>query len=910
MNQDDEILEIFLEESREHLSGIEADLLEIEQEGEKVSSEVVNRAFRAIHSIKGAAGFFDLNSIKNLAHAMENILDDIRNNKLIPTSEIVSELLKGADLLNGMINSPETIESTDIGPSVERLTEILEKSDNASETQVESAPTESTAQESKEEKQASIQEVIEQIEEKPKEQEELESSQSLFPTPSPKPIMNEDVVSAAKKKPRASSLRVNVTLLDSLMSLAGELVLARNQLLQGVAAKDIVRTDRVSQRVNQITTELQDAIMSTRMQPVEIVFSKFRRIVRDLSTELGKSIDLTIEGEDVELDKTIIETIGDPLTHLIRNAADHGIEDPDTRRKAGKSATGSLRLTAINKGGQVVIEIEDDGKGIDPEAIKRKALAMGIISPEALKSMSRDAIIKLIFAPGFSTAQEVTSVSGRGVGMDVVHSNINKLGGSVDISSEVGKGTLLSIQLPLTLSIIPSLMLIEGGHHFAIPQANLLELQRIRPEDVQHRIERIGNASMLRSRGELLPLTRLAEQLGMPQSQTIRELADRRSFDHNNPREENYDGHEKRACTERRSKALNIAVVESGDYRFGLVVDSLEDSSEVVVKPLGYHLRNCREYAGATILGDGRPALIIDVMTIGQRLFSRDIRVDDIVTDNTQQLTEDQQTLMIVENGNNERFAIHLGVIERIDRTLEEKVQTTAGRRSIQHRNKSLLVFEIDDVANVQARKPSKRPYLIVFKVAGREVSLVVSRIVDTIDSTAKVDRVAHAQPGIHGSLIVDDRLVLLLDPQGLAISAMPELAEYTNADTKRILVADDSPFFLETIASFLEEMGHETIKAKDGKEAYSLLDQNPDVSLVVTDIEMPNWTGFEFTEALRKDKRFSELPVIAVTSLMGEAAEQRGREAGIDHYLTKLDRDQVTEHVNRCLSPSYSRTR
>jgi len=721
IQKDDELLELFLDESREHLDGIESDLLAIEEGGENIDSELVNKVFRAVHSVKGAAGFFGLHKIKELSHAMENILGLVRKEEMVPTPQIVSLLLDGADELVGMINNPDTMETVDIFAKLEKLKNVVsnslpEEKQKTIEEKIEvkspSGRTIFTVTSFELEQAKKSQnggefiylieyDLIKDIEQKSKDpykvtSELLEltalidskidvgavSSLDNFSYSSPIPfyallasIMQPDIIASlldidpqrihlvqqggvakderagsektveekttpeessdlaetkTKEEQQASaaapqantptenvapptpaeppsvkkqesnkesgkkgndakpsttkgtgSVRVNIALLDTLMTLAGEMVLTRNQLMQGVSDENTIQIEKVSQRVDQITTELQDAIMSTRMQSIDIVFHKFRRVVRDLSKELEKKINLILEGEEVELDKTIIESINDPLTHLVRNSIDHGIETPAVRTAKGKPEEGKLKLSAFHKAGQVVIGIQDDGNGIDPQRIKEKALSMGLYSAEQLNAMDEQSIIKLIFAPGFSTAEKVTDVSGRGVGMDVVNSNITKLGGVIDVESILGKGTNITIKLPLTLTIVPCLMISEEGEQFAIPQVNLLELQRIAACDVKEKIEKIGNVNVMRRRGELLPLIRLRDLLEIKNKtfvhpETGERVDDRRSsivdlrFSEETPEmaakiTEKY----KEQSDERIRSAVNIAIVAAGDFHYG-----------------------------------------------------------------------------------------------------------------------------------------------------------------------------------------------------------------------------------------------------------------------------------------------------------------------------------------------------
>ena len=390
-----------------------------------------------------------------------------------------------------------------------------------------------------------------------------------------------------------STIRVDVGLLDKLMNLVGELVLARNQVLQFTSQSADSAFLATSQRLNLITTELQGSVMKTRMQPIGNVWSKLPRVVRDLAAACGKEVRLEMEGKETELDKTIIEAIKDPLTHIVRNSVDHGIERPETRVERRKPAEGCLKMRAYHEGGQVIIEITDDGGGIDCERVKQKALQRALITPEQAARMSDHEALYLIFLPGFSTAEKVTNVSGRGVGMDVVKTNIERIGGTVDLQSQPGKGTTLKIKIPLTLAIIPALIVTSGGDRFAIPQVSLLELVRLEVEQASQQIEFIHGAPVYRLRGQLLPFAYLNRELRLNDADD--------------------DG------LKPSVEATTIVVLQADGHPFGLVVDEINDTEEIVVKPLGKQLKGVASFAGATIMGDGRVALILDVLGLAQR---------------------------------------------------------------------------------------------------------------------------------------------------------------------------------------------------------------------------------------------------------------------------------------------------
>jgi two-component system chemotaxis sensor kinase CheA len=733
-----------------------------------------------------------------------------------------------------------------------------------------------------------------------------------------------------------TSLRVHVSLLDQLMTLAGELVLSRNQLLQSITSSDHRGSEIAGQRIDLITSELQEAIMLTRMQSIGNVFNKFPRVVRDLAQTLGKEIDLTLEGKDVELDKTIIEAIGDPLTHLVRNSVDHGIETPAVRRQAGKNATGQIYLKAYHEAGQVNIEITDDGKGLDGDKLASKAIQKGLINEDQAKLMSQREKTNLIFLPGFSTADKVTDVSGRGVGMDVVKTNLDQLGGIIDIDSEPGKGTTIRIKLPLTLAIIPCQIVLTGGERYAIPQVNLEELLRIPADQVQNRIERVGDADVVRLRGNLLPLIRLSDVIGV-ESQYIdpetgeskpnrrKSLTDRRSKrspllangeaapDEGSRADEN--GQPPRSGKDRRyhaESALNVVVVSTGAMKYGLVVDELNDSEEIVVKPLGRNLKSCKGYAGATIMGDGRVALILDVSNLAQMAGLTSIegssRAAEIARAEKEAVraNSDMQALLIFRSAENEQFAAPLNLVERIEKIKSTDIENLGGKRVIKYRGGSLPLFSIDEVAMVNPLADMENMLVIVFNVANREVGLLAMGPVDAQEVNLHIDGATLRQDGIMGSAIINDNTTLLVDIYEIVRALNPqwfeeiELAESDEGVAPTILFAEDSSFFRSQVKGSIEKEGFNVLEAEDGAIAWDLLVENADVvSLVVTDIEMPNMNGFELSEKIKSSPAFAHLPVIALTTLAGEEDIATGKKVGIDDYQIKLDREKLMNSIH-----------
>ncbi len=591
------------------------------------------------------------------------------------------------------------------------------------------------------------------------------------------------------------------------MNLVGELVLARNQILQSQLNPDGVTLKATSQRLNLITSELQEGVMKTRMQPIGVVWNKLPRIVRDLSASLGKQIRLEMQGASTELDKTIIEAIKDPLTHLVRNCCDHGIEPTDQRRQHGKSPEGRVTLRAWHEGGQVLIEIADDGTGLNLDALKRKAIASGHLRPEQADRISDAEAAQLIFLPGLSTAHTVSNVSGRGVGMDVVKCNIEKIGGTVDVSSHPGHGACVRLKIPLTLAIIPGLVVglnqkrSAPRHHggrgmcFVIPQVNLVELVRLEGDQRGNQIRQIHNSAVYQLRGELLPLVDLRETLQIP-------------------------------ATEVDSGVLNIVVVQAEDRQFGLVVDSIRDTQEIVVKPLGHQLKGLNVYAGATIMGDGKVALILDVVGLGQRAgvlgaSSRQASRDTA----TKALQDDRQRLLLFEAGRFPRLAVPLSLVARLEEFPTSHLEQAGGRPVIQYRGGILPLIALAQVLDPSSEYASLQRdclQVIVFQDGERSLGLIVDRILDIVQDTVTI-REPGNQPGLLGSAVVANRVVDLLDLH-FVLQALPT----TNAAARplrTVALADASAFTRAMLRSGIEMAGYPVIECDCLEAALQAID-------------------------------------------------------------------------------------
>ncbi len=679
-----------------------------------------------------------------------------------------------------------------------------------------------------------------------------------------------------------TTVRLNVALLDSLMTLAGELVLGRNQLNEAVRNGDKEGIAAGAYRVSLVTSELQGAVSLTRMQPVASLFAKFPRLVRDLASELGKEVQLKLEGGDVELDKTILEGLSDPLTHMVRNSVDHGIEPPAARIAAKKPPLGTVSLAARHQAGQVVIEIADDGQGLAGEKIGASAVKKGMITAEQLQKMSEYEKQELIFMPGVSTAEKLSNVSGRGVGMDVVKTNLDRLGGKVEIDSVPGRGSAFRIKLPLTLAIIPSLLVSDSGERFAIPQVSVGELIRIPANQIEERTDRAGDAELVLLRDRLVPLVHLSDALGSPRA-------------------------------ERGSRALNIVLVDTGTIEYGLVVADLHDTVEIVVKPLGRHLQGLVEYAGATILGDGQVAVILDVAGLAARAgLTRGANVSKTAEAGGEDAAGEMRSLLLFQNAPGEDCAVPIELVTRIERIRAAQVENLGGRRTMQYGGASLPLVTLHDFAAVDELGDTQQWVVVVFDCAGQTLGLLAAEPLDMLEARVVMDTVTLRQPGVAGSALLNGRTTLMLDIFELANKFRRARTDGHTAESARavksgnkatVLVAEDSDFFRGQIKRLIEGVGYQVLTAEDGQSAWETLESHAnEVSLVTTDIEMPRLDGLGLTKRIRADSRFARLPVIALSTLASEEEMAHGYAVGLNDYQVKLDQDQLLECIGKAL--------
>ncbi len=717
----------FLVESYDNLDQIDRDLVDLEQNPS--DKELLSSIFRVIHTIKGTCGFLGFSKLESLAHVGENLLSRLREGELVLNPTIASALLKMVDAVRQILGSIES-DKNQGNVDYSALIEVLSKLTKGEA--VDEVPGASPA-----------------FEENAPEKVEAASETSVAPVANEPAAPAPAVEPSAEKKPERrqearagvseSSIRVDVGLLDKLMNLVGELVLARNQIMQHSISNDEAKDSAFvasSQHLNLITTELQEGVMKTRMQPIGNVWSKFPRVVRDLAVACNKKVRIDMEGKETELDKTIIEAIKDPLTHIIRNSVDHGIESPQDRIANGKDEEGSLLLRAFHEGGQVIIEIVDDGGGIDPEKVKKKAIEKHVITSEQAGRMGERELINLIFAPGFSTAAAITNVSGRGVGMDVVKTNIEKIGGSVDIHSKFKQGTTLKVKIPLTLAIIPALVVTCGGDRFAIPQVNLLELVRL-DQQANRDVEMIHGTPVYRLRGNLLPLVNLNKELGLD--------TENDSLD----------------------EAKIIVVLQVNDRHFGLVVEGIADTEEIVVKPLSKQLKGTNAFAGATIMGDGKVALILDVLGLAQssRVLSEvaERAMSEKSTVEAKKSTS-MQNLLVFAVGQKGRMAIILDMVGRLEEFKTSEVEKSGSLDVVQYRGEIMPLIYLSQVFNADTYGEEKdMMQSVVYSENGRSVGLVVDQILDIVEEDVSIQR-GSDRPGVLGTAVIKQRVTDLVD--------------------------------------------------------------------------------------------------------------------------------------------------
>ncbi|WP_441276650.1 hybrid sensor histidine kinase/response regulator [Tardiphaga sp. 172_B4_N1_3] len=890
----DDLLREFLTETNESLDTVDNQLVRFEQDPN--NAKILDNIFRLVHTIKGTCGFLGLPRLEALAHAAETLMGKFRDGMPV-TGEAVTLILTTIDRIKEILSQLEATEVEPEGVDEDLIGELHHMVEKGMESMTESAPPIAPEAPVAAEPAPLIVPTLER-ELRPGEVslEELERAfqetaievappAAAAPAPAapvapPAPVAEKPAApKAAAPKPAAKktavevdqpeadkvanqSIRVNVDTLEHLMTMVSELVLTRNQLLEISRRHEDTEFKVPLQRLSTVTAELQDGVMKTRMQPIGNAWQKLPRIVRDLAGELGKQIELEMHGADTELDRQVLDLIKDPLTHMVRNSADHGLETPAERAAEGKPEQGTIRLSAYHEGGHILICIADNGRGLNTERIKAKAISNGLATEADIEKMSEAQIHKFIFAPGFSTAAAVTSVSGRGVGMDVVRTNIDQIGGTIDIKSVAGEGSSVTIKIPLTLAIVSALIVEAGGDRFAIPQLAVVELVRARANS-EHRIERIKDTPVLRLRNKLLPLMHLKKLL---------QIDDGSSADPENG---------------------FIVVTQVGNQTFGIVVDGVFHTEEIVVKPMSTKLRHIGMFSGNTILGDGAVIMIVDPNGIAQELGALASNAHEIADENAamRAMNAEQLTsLLVFRAGSAQPKAVPLGLVTRLEEVGVDKVELSNGRYMVQYRDQLMPLVQMEGVT---VRTSGTQP-ILVFADDGRSMGLVVDEIVDIVEERLHIE-VASGREGILGSAVIKGLATEVIDVGHFLPMAFADWFSRkemrVSATAQSVLLVDDSAFFRNMLSPVLKAAGYKVRVATNAQEGLSFLRSGQEVDVILTDIEMPDMNGFEFAETIRADQKLSHTPIIALSAMISPAAIERGRLAGFHDYVAKFDR-------------------
>ena len=865
----DDLLVDFLTETNEGLAELDVALVKLERN--PADEATLSLIFRLVHTIKGTCGFLGLGRLEKVAHAAENVLGKLRDKQLPLTGDVITNVLFAIDQIKEIVTA---LSATGLEPAGEdgKLIATLNAISRG---------------------EAVIAAALVAVAPAPVAVEAL-------PEESPVPDIVADVQIAANAPANAQTIRVGVDVLEVLMTLVSELVLTRNQLLQLTRTQDdkdgeLGRFTVPLQRLSHITSDLQEGVMKTRMQPIGNAWNKLPRLVRDLARELDKKIELVMLGADTELDRQVLELIKDPLTHMVRNSADHGLETPAARRAAGKPETGQISLNAYHEGGHILIEIADDGAGLAVGRIKAKALANGLATDAELAIMSEAQIQRFIMRAGFSTAAAITSVSGRGVGMDVVKTNIEQIGGTIELKSTEGRGSVFTIKIPLTLAIVSALIVEAGGERFAIPQISVVELVRARPHGADGDtagpvVEQINATPVLRLRDQLLPLVSLTSLLRLPEAATTNE-------------------------------AVYIVVTQIGGTTLGIIVDRVFDTEEIVVKPVAPILRHITMFSGNTILGDGSVIMILDPNGIARA--SGVGRANDRRASVAQArlATDGKMAMLLFRAGGPEPKAVPLGLIARLEDIDRGKIEFSAGQPVTQYRGRlmplvpmtgmldqdrarySVLVFSDDETGR---GGPSRAGV----SDGGRCMGLVVDEIVDVVEEKLHVE-LTGIRPGLLGSAVIAGHATDVIDISHYLTQAYADwfaqsdqnYGSAADGGATRVLVVEDSEFFRHLLVPTLASAGFDVVAVASAAHALRLHDAGESFDAILSDIEMPDMNGIAFVRAVRAKGRWTDLPVIALTGHIAPDQIELGREAGFTDYVAKFEREALLASLRQCLS-------
>lgn len=865
----DEIVMEFLTEAEEGLSSIDNSLLELEKDPN--NAEVIGAIFRVMHSLKGTSGFLGLSKLEKVAHAGENVLNKIRDNTLTPTPEVLDAVFRCLDTIRAIITNirEKNEEPAEAFTDLITLLDAIYKGEAAPKVAAMAEP-------------ANDHDPVLEVNNTVALEQAEPQAQATVQEPAEKKAKPQDSASDA--------IRVKLSLLDKLMESVGELVLARNQLIQNARqGKPGDITYRTSiQRINHITSELQESIIKTRMQPVANIWSAYPRMIRDLSKELGKQIRLDMIGENTEIDRHLVEAIKDPLTHMIRNSVDHGIEMPEDRAAAGKPREGIVTLNAYNQAGQVVIVVADDGKGLSAERIRKKCVEKGILSESQSLSIPEQQLFQYIFAPGFSTAEKVTAVSGRGVGMDVVKTNIAKIGGHIELQSKEGIGSQFIIKIPLTLAIMPVILMSIGASKYAFPLVNVYELIRINA-DSEYKIEYLNDSPILRIRGQIIPLILMDEML----------TADSISQE------------------EMQSKKLFVVVCNVADQTYGIVVDKIHDIEEIVVKPHSAALKSIPLYGGCTILGDGSVIMIFDPQTLLtsvkktgdislQKYGSSEEAIEAAKND-----ARTSKLLLFRGSENPEDIkAIPMEFVNRIEELETSKFEIVSDECLIQYRDTLMRLLPFNESHKYLENELAE---VIVFSNNGENFGLIVPEVLDIVEHVFDNKILKSGNPKFLSTIVVNDRTTEVLDVSYIfktsPLSSVPAEEKFqhkahTSSSGGHILLVDDSAFFRKFIPPVISSAGYTVSVVDSVEKAKEVLLSNADITAIITDLQMPGLTGSDLADFVRSEDKFKDLPIIALSAFNVEEAESKGERLDcFDAFVPKTHQGKLIETLNRLVA-------
>jgi len=877
----DDLIGEFLTETNESLGALDLDMVRLEQNPN--DKELISSIFRLMHTIKGTCGFLGLPRLETVAHRAENVMGRFRDGDLKVTPGYVTLIFESFDRIKTIVAGLEATGSEPQGDDsalIEKLDAVYEGRDGNADNTKDGSNSDGDNDELQalfDATPALTPDQFHTIVTVPENDNNTMREEAAPVTALAPAKADEHAAKAGGAPVTEQSLRVNVDVLEDLMTLVSELVLTRNQLLQTLRAQKDTPFTGPLQRLNHVVSDLQEGVMKTRMQPIGNAWSKLPRIIRDLAMELNKKIDLEMVGAETELDRQVLDMIKDPLTHMVRNSADHGVEKPEDRIKAGKPETGRILLNAYHEGGHIIIEITDDGKGLPLAKIKEKIIKNGLATEDEVAAMSDQAIQQYIFKAGFSTAEKVTSVSGRGVGMDVVRTNIEKIGGSIVLKSVEGKGSTFLIKIPLTLAIVSALIVEAGGEKFAIPQLAVRELVRA-SEKSGIKIETVKGTPFFRLRDQLVPLISLRDTLKLG------------------------------GGTDAESGKY-IIVAQIGAYQFGIIVDKVFDTEEIVVKPVSRILQDIEVFGGNTILGDGSVIMILDPNGLAKAMGQTDVsdttsrKKADSAADNALQKT----ALLLFKTGDSAPKAVPLSIVARLEEIELANIETSSGRSMIQYRGQLMPLLPFDATVNIHGT--GKKP-VIVFTDETSTMGLVVNEIADITEEIVNIE-VTGTSPGVIGSAVIAGNATDVIDI-GHFIRQTDgnwfkrhgdESFGKQTTQGRKVLLVDDSPFFRNMLTPILKVAGYEVTTLESPLQALQMREGGEKFDIIVSDIEMPQMNGFEFAQKVREaGSKWMNTPMVALTSHTTKADIDQGMHSGFSRYIAKFDRDTLLSTLTETL--------